>query len=355
MDDSPNYDTSRVLEHLQVTDGAGIPSEMMRELENACREEDPEAIQLLGHLHEHGLTVSHDVEMAFTLYNRAAELGSAACAYNVGVMLANPECYGELGVSTSGDARLREAIEWWEKATAGGDTYALVCLGEAYQYGAGTPTDYQMAVDCYRRASEAGNPEATFRLAHCYRDGISVSVDTEEATRLLRDASDGGQPDACYELGMLYLDESLPSDAHFDAHFKSALPLFEKAADLGLPMAQEWCGEIYAMGLHVERDLTKAIAWLDRAIEADRPRAMFVKAVLLAKGDGLVKDSLEAFHLCTQAAEADELDGQYMAGLMLIRGDGMTKDPEAGEAWLRRAANAGHVRASEMLSDPDLQ
>jgi TPR repeat protein len=92
--------------------------------------------------------------------------------------------------------------------------------------------------------------------------------------------------------------------------------LLLRAAELGSINAQRDLGCCYATGMKaIAQDLTLARLWYGRA------------------------------------AEAGHADAQYNFGCMLLYGEGGPKEPEAGMAWIRRAAEQGDDPAQHHLRD----
>lgn len=80
----------------------------------------------------------------------------------------------------------------------------------------------------------------------------------------------------CYKTGNIPGEDQQPE----------AMECYQELAALGLPAAQAWCGEFYAMGQGRERDLDRGVRWIRAALDADDTRAKYLKAVLMALGKG---------------------------------------------------------------------
>lgn len=70
-----------------------------------------------------------------------------------------------------------EDIALYRKAAEQGDATAQYFLGSGYDYGEGTPQDYEQAVMWYRKSAEQGNLGAQFQLSCMYAIGRGVPVD----------------------------------------------------------------------------------------------------------------------------------------------------------------------------------
>ena len=93
-----------------------------------------------------------------------------------------------------------KAVEWYEKSAEGGDTVAMICLGDLYENGGyGVEQDYEKAeewyrkgAERYRKTAEAGSDSAMASLGECYIDGKGVTADSEEALRWFTKSLEAG-------------------------------------------------------------------------------------------------------------------------------------------------------------------
>ena len=58
-----------------------------------------------------------------------------------------------------------EAVEWYRRGAAAGDTDAMLRLGEAYDQGEGVTQDHTLSRQWLQRAAAAGNEQAEHRLS----------------------------------------------------------------------------------------------------------------------------------------------------------------------------------------------
>ena len=83
-----------------------------------------------------------------------------------------------------------EALSLYQKALDGGDSAAMVVLGDIYEEGRlGVTKDVQRAVGLYRKAADAGNPQAMVYLAMMYSNGKGVQKDRYAADDLYQQAN----------------------------------------------------------------------------------------------------------------------------------------------------------------------
>lgn len=85
-----------------------------------------------------------------------------------------------------------EAVLWYRRAAAKGNTDAEASLGLCYLYGYGCEKDPAQAVDWFLRAAETGNAVAMTNLAFCYLNGRGIEKDEVEGFNWARDAAEHG-------------------------------------------------------------------------------------------------------------------------------------------------------------------
>lgn len=292
------------------------------------------AAAALGYIFENGLDVPEDKTKAIKYYQIAARWNHPVAQCNLGIILNQSQRY-------------EEALYWWRRAAESGYADADVHIGIAYQLGLGVEQDEYKAYECYREAASIENIEGLIRLAVCYRDGIGVEEDIHESCKLFMKAAEQNDARAWHELGSLYERDLLAAEDSFIA----SLECYEAAANLGSAEDQARCGEIYAMGIRIEKDVAKGSEYLELAARAGVPRAKYILAVLIARGDLDSSQPDRALMLCREAAEEGESGAQYMLGLMLERGDGLKRDPSQAAHWMRLAAENGNRKAQEVLKE----
>src|ERR1700743_2586917 len=99
-----------------------------------------------------------------------------------------------------------------------GDVHAMTMLGELYSNGLGVTRDYAKAIDWYKRASDGGDREASVALARMRLGGYGGTTDRQDAVKLLASAAKLGSAKAAYNLALLYLDgQTLSHEPHTHA------------------------------------------------------------------------------------------------------------------------------------------
>jgi TPR repeat protein len=67
-----------------------------------------------------------------------------------------------------------EAVQWYRKAAAQGDSYGEFLLGVAYECGVGVKRDYNQAVELYQKSADRGSVYGQCFLGSCYEEGFGV-------------------------------------------------------------------------------------------------------------------------------------------------------------------------------------
>ena len=111
-----------------------------------------------------------------------------------------------------------EAVAWFRRAAAQGDTNAQAWVGYAYRTGRGVPQDATEAVAWYRSAAEQGNVSGQAGLGFAYWDGAGVPQNAAEAVAWFRRAAEQGNVSGQVGLGRAYLaGQGVPQD-YIEAH-----------------------------------------------------------------------------------------------------------------------------------------
>lgn len=107
---------------------------------------------------------------------------------------------------TKGKPDFASAFRWFQKAAALGNASAAYNIGELYQSGKGVTQDYVAAASWYDKASQANFPPAQLRLGILLYDGIGVAQDRTRALDLLEKAAAQDFAPAQFHLGILLYD-----------------------------------------------------------------------------------------------------------------------------------------------------
>lgn len=290
------------------------------------------AALLLGQIYLTGEGVEKNPTLARTFFSRAAHGGDIRGAYNFALLLLPPlavepdlpealkwlrlaaegglaEAHGTLG--RLAEARLPlegardEAILHYRAAAAGGDTHAMVRLGQWIERGDMPSSDpLTEAFNWHLRAVEAGDPFAMFELGRYYEAGLGRPQDPERARSWYREAARRGVAVAQLQLGLLLQQEGNPDEA---------FGWIEAAARQGLPTALLQLGLAHERGRGGPVDLSLAAQSYRRAAtELDEARLLLSR--LLIKEFGQPADLAEAAALL---AGLDSEAAQTLRALLL--------------------------------------
>lgn len=159
-------------------------------------------------------------------------------------------------------------------------------------------------------------------------------------TKLAKD----GDPIAQYNVGVMY-DEG--TGVSRDA--AKVVAWWSKAADQGHQMAQHNLALLF-----IERggkeDFQKAAYWLKRAAADGFVRSQYSLAKIYATGLGVEKDNTRALALFLKAGNAGFVKAQYNLGKIYRDGIGVEADPGVSMGWFGKAANQGYAKAQVKLA-----
>lgn len=135
----------------------------------------------------------------------------------------------------------------------------------------------------------------------------------------LRQKAAAGDAHAQNQVGLTYLTGVYASEdlkgLHLTKDEAHAAQWFRKAAEQGLPEAQNQLGAMYLHGRGVPKDYTQALEWFVKAAEQGFPEAhVQLGAVYFAGGGGVAKDNVEALKRLTIAStlETGDLKSSYV-------------------------------------------
>ncbi|MBY4678987.1 tetratricopeptide repeat protein [Marinobacterium arenosum] len=168
---------------------AGNYAAALDELQPLAKEGNPDAMNMVGQMYEHGWGLKKDIERAKQLYNQGAAQGHLASVNSLRA-LKNKEYQVEL-------KQVRPDAE-------AGNASAQNRLGEMYEFGYGVERDAAEALRWYRMAAEQHLIAAQHNLGRCYNFGTGVTQDFAEAERWYLKAAAQGHTDAMFFLGTLY-------------------------------------------------------------------------------------------------------------------------------------------------------
>jgi TPR repeat protein len=153
-----------------------------------------------------------------------------------------------------------------------------------------------------------------------------------------------GDAQAQLTLGSLYA-----SGVGVNKDLTKAAKWHRKAAEQGLARAQLRVAVDYANGVGVKPDRVEAVTWLRRAADQGLAEAQFELGACYATGDGIAENPVEAVKWYRKAAAQNSAKAQHALGNCYFEGDGVTKDIEEGVIWTRKAAEQGLAAGEDSL------
>lgn len=199
-----------------------------------------------------------------------------------------------------------------------GDAAAYVDLGLCHLRGEGREPDVKTGLAWLRKGVAGGDTDAMVELGNLYFDGADgVAADRRAAMKLYARAAALGDPNAMYNLGVLN-----EGGGGAPARPRTALSWFLKSAEAGSARGAFAAGEYYLDGYGARVDVAKGVLMLQRAIEMGSPEAMNSLGHLHAKGRGVPRDEAKALRLYTAAANNDLAAGMSSLGVAHHNGEG---------------------------------
>ena len=130
---------------------------------------------------------------------------------------------------------------------------------------------------------------------------------------------------------------------------KEGLRLILKAAEQGLADAQYELWSLFLHGIKENLDEKRAFEWCLKAAEQGHAKAQIGVGGCYRKGTGVEKDSKEGIKWYFKAAEQGDSKAQESLGCFYMYGDGVDKDESEGIKWFTKSAEQGNSGAQGSL------
>jgi len=153
----------------------------------ATREESPEDWYRRASALDRPDANASDLDLALSLYRKAAETGHTGAQTNLAAMYAEGR-----GVDADG----LEAARWYRRAAEAGNVRAQYGLAFLYHQGQGVRQDYDDAIRWYESAARQGDANAMNNMAFMYGMGEGVAQSDVEAYAWFALAANRGNADA---------------------------------------------------------------------------------------------------------------------------------------------------------------
>lgn len=247
------------------------------------------------------------------------------------------------------------------------DPEALRILGDIHLKGISCPVNEKRAAAYYKSAAEKGNAKAMLRLGLLYLSGAvpcgssgmkshsGASLAMEQSLILFKSAAAQGLPEAFLETGKAILSRMVPGAAMGDA-----VPLIEKAAELGSVQAWRILGKMYFYGLGKEQNRDLGLRLMERSYIAGDPLGTFETGLAYYYHGPFqqtenMKRAFECFSLAASRgiAEAWKMTGRmfFLPGAEGKSQAGTKKDDIAARKCFEMAVEQGCLSAMHDLAE----
>ncbi len=227
---------------------------------------DSFSLYRLGRIYLDGCGQAPDENKAFYCFSQAAEKN------NFLTDLYRGECYFYLGwsffhgIGTSQIEKL--AFTWFERAANLGHVRAQSYLGNCYDLGIGVSIDEQKAFSWYFQAAKGGDANAQYNVGWTYDKGKGIPINKSEAFQWYSRSAEQGNADAQLMLGLFFVRGDGIQKNLFEA-----VKWFRKSAEQGNPTAMSNLATCYYFGDGTSKNMEQARYWLKRALEQGSSQA----------------------------------------------------------------------------------
>lgn len=118
--------------------------------------------------------------------------------------------------------------------------------------------------------------------------------------------------------------------------FNKAVPLLQKAAELGNAEAQYNLGYCYQAGIGIEQDLSKSVEWYAKSSEQDWNDALYAMMMAYGTGQGVKQNSEKAFEYALRCAENDDATCMFNVISCYKDGNGTAQNIDKMLEWAIR-------------------
>lgn len=241
------------------------------------------------------------------------------------------------------------ALEWYKKAAAKNDAYAITRVGSAYCFGEGVKEDNVKAIAYFEKSAAMNEPAAMFHLGQAYRYGWGVSGDTAKWEQWMKKCYETALPGAekgnAYD--MLIVGRALGGYAKPD--WSAVADWYIKSAAKGNRNAMDNMAAWYMGGYHVEKNVEKAMELYKALAAGGEADAMYSIGYQYYAGNNLQKDLAKAIEWFIKAAEYGDGSSAFYLGYMYANAEGVTQDYTQAAAWYQLGADRNNRSAINNL------
>ena len=308
----------------------------------------------IGRMHARGLGTEQDYDEAAGWLKKSAAENYKYAQYSLAGLYAQGQ-----GVSKNLDT----AFQLYEKAARQHFPYASYEQAKMCRDGLGTAVDHSKAAACFREAflgflqleKQSRDDRLLYRIGQMLYTGTGTTKDTGASIPYLERAAKLGNAYAQCLLGKLYVASENPQNPIENNYTNPEQGLFwlSKAAEAGNDDAQYQLGKFYRDGLHVAKDIDKAVFLFTAAAGRENFFAAYALGKLYLVGEGISKNIDAAVRWLTASAEQGNQYAQYALGKLYLLGQDVPRDREEAVRWLEASANQGNPYARFLLNHPD--
>ncbi|MCQ2207068.1 MAG: sel1 repeat family protein [Paludibacteraceae bacterium] len=199
----------------------------IEKLTKAAKQGDLNAQRRLADCYYDGVGVELNYDKAFEWYSKIMPSEDSEIIRRIGVYYYQKN-------------DLNKAFLLWEKSADLGNAAAHRNLGNCYYNGYGVPQNYVIAIEHYTQAAEQGDPIAQYNLAESYSNGLGVTQNFEKAIEWYEKAAQLGLLEAQFNLGVMYM-----KGEGVIQNYKKAAEWYKLAADQGDEEAKKILKHLY--------------------------------------------------------------------------------------------------------------
>ena len=333
--------------------GEGVAKDLKKAIywyQKAIDQNNPKAMWNLAQLYKKGDGVAKDEKKYVSLLLRAAGLGHSYSQNSVGLLYQKG-----IGVAKN----IEEAIKWYNAAADQGNEKAVYNLGLLYYNGTGVPRDLVKAREYWQKAVDMGDESTRKDLEEVEKLlGLEGKTVKEEPKKEAPEAAPAEEPKkAVPEAAPAEEKPALPADVLYaqgvelfqKGDWTAAIPLIEKAAQMGYSDAQNHLGVDYERGEGVPKDAQKAAYWYQKAADQNNPKALWNLGKLYKDGKGVPKDEKKGAELIMAAAQLGNAGAQNTLGILYEEGIGVAQNIEEAIKWYKTSEEQGRSHAAYNL------
>lgn len=277
------------------------------------------------------------------------------------------------------DDEVHSYIEHLKRESNAGNVNAQYDLAALHETGWGVSKDPEISAHLYRKAASSGHVRAQINLAFSLATGLGIQKNENEAMVWIESAS---RHDPKIELlRQLFLrfgghdvgikDEEEANRIFLflqsEGLFRSFITLYDPslnhrlncsvpntvqvakryslAASQGEPFAQVQLAHLYATGVGVPQDHSRAAGWYERAARRGSPIACFRLAVMYESGKGVKQSPSVAAKWYFHAAKLGHQVSMFNLSFLYCMGEGVVRNDRKAIDWLTKVGIDGISRS----------